>query len=384
MLQGLPADIVAEALESESFPEPSEQLLTFTSIEPELQPIIEEGEVIIEDNIQPATLQVLPLGPSLNETRTDFTLTASAADIETFYTEAVVQQTIEEIEISKAQNIAPSQLRYSDASWFHAATDYVARGYSIVLIGAGGIGSWVGVILAKMGFKLTIFDADSYSEENIAGQLFKLNKINHNKAAALAILCRQFTQNTAQLSYNENFTSEWNLASPIVISAVDNMESRLVTFLKWLSTYGDNLSGLFIDGRLAAETYQVYTIKGRDYRAQIQYLLEWFPDSQGDAESCSFKQTSYMAAGIGHQICMNVASFFSRWGADNALERPLPYLVEATPYYRVEEMYANKPLSNELQALIKAKENGEYTLLGWLNQLRQYISHIDKSEYYES
>lgn len=57
----------------------------------------------------------------------------------------------------------------------------------IVLVGAGGLGSWVGVGLARLGIKhLTIFDGDSFDRTNLCRQLAFGRDLQQRKAHALA------------------------------------------------------------------------------------------------------------------------------------------------------------------------------------------------------
>lgn len=350
MLQGLPQDIVSEALEIEGLNNPR-SLINDTELNYE----IEEATYIDVTNepqteVGTFTVMAAPIeGPVIENVEE-----GSPLD----YQVSFEQQLQEREQLLNTQIIQTNELRYSDAAWFQAAREYSSANY-IVLIGAGGIGSWVGIILAKMGLSLYIFDGDSYDETNIAGQLFQLSQLNGNKAISLYRTCFQFATGMFLNANAQNFTSETDLPGPIVIAAVDNMEARLTAFTSWLTLYGSNPNALFIDGRLAAEHFQVYTVRGGDYRAQLHYCLDWFPSSQGEEEPCSFKQTSYMAAGIGHQICMNIASFFASISGHESIERPLPYFIETTPYYRVEEMFPNKPLSEKHQLLLTSVQNGE-------------------------
>jgi molybdopterin/thiamine biosynthesis adenylyltransferase len=57
----------------------------------------------------------------------------------------------------------------------------------VVLVGAGGLGSWIGVGLARLGIKhLTIFDGDSYDRTNLSRQLAFGRDLQQQKAHVLA------------------------------------------------------------------------------------------------------------------------------------------------------------------------------------------------------
>ena len=58
-----------------------------------------------------------------------------------------------------------------------------------------------------------------------------------------------------------------------------------------------------IDGRLAVESLQVFCITGDNSEAICKYRDQYlFSDSEADATSCSYKQTTFMASMIGSII----------------------------------------------------------------------------------
>lgn len=73
------------------------------------------------------------------------------------------------------------RLRFSDAPW--------ATGLSntyVDLVGLGGIGSWIALMLSKMGVrKLVCYDMDTVEEHNVAGQLFGPFHIGMKKTDAV-------------------------------------------------------------------------------------------------------------------------------------------------------------------------------------------------------
>ena len=97
-------------------------------------------------------------------------------------------------------------------------------------------------------------------------------------------------------------------ATSIMICGFDNMEARKVFFNSWkkyveLRPDSEQKHCLFIDGRLAAEEFQVFCIRGDDKYNINRYDNEFlFSDSEADETICSYKQTSFMANMIGSII----------------------------------------------------------------------------------
>ena len=62
-----------------------------------------------------------------------------------------------------------------------------AANYSVVLIGAGGIGALTGITLAKMGIgSLSIYDDDQVDPINLATQFYRLSDVGKDKVLALS------------------------------------------------------------------------------------------------------------------------------------------------------------------------------------------------------
>ena len=141
------------------------------------------------------------------------------------------------------------------------------------------------------------------------------------------------------LSFNERFT-EASEATDIMICGFDNMEARHIFFDKWLDhvnslSNDDKGKCLFIDGRLAAENFQVLCMKGDDVFNIRKYRNSFlFSDSEADETICSYKQTSFMANMIA-SIMVNLFVNFCANECDPLVPRDLPFYTE----YTAETMY---------------------------------------------
>lgn len=206
-------------------------------------------------------------------------------------------------ENSSSITMDESTTRFSSALWFKAIQNKV-----IVLAGIGGIGSYVALLLARMKPKaLFLYDDDEVETVNMAGQLYSINDVGKKKVDALADICSSFALYNSVFAIPEKFTLE-SEASDIMICGFDNMKARNLYYHKWLNHINEldderKKHCLFLDGRLAAEEFQVFCITGDDTYSQELYRTKYlFDDDQADATVCSYKQTSYMANMIGSMI----------------------------------------------------------------------------------
>ena len=116
-------------------------------------------------------------------------------------------------------------------------------------------------------------------------------------------------------------------------SAVLPSAKSLLYSLKAARSLAENC--LFIDGRLAAETFQVFCIVGNDTASIDRYTKEWlFTDAEADATQCSYKQTTFMANMIG-SIMVNLFVNFCANQTNVLIPRDVPFMTE----YTAETMY---------------------------------------------
>jgi hypothetical protein len=184
--------------------------------------------------------------------------------------------------------------RFKDAPWLEFLKDK-----HILLVGAGGIGSWTALCLARIGCKISIFDMDTIETHNLGGQLFPFNSIGSYKVAELTKTCTNFCGlDTSIYQYSEMYV-ETSPTNSIVIAAVDNMKGRKLIFDKWLNIYGNDSNAILIDGRLLAEDYQVYAVTPNLAGAYEKTL---FLDSEVPTEMCTLKSTTHCSLGIASDI----------------------------------------------------------------------------------
>ena len=223
--------------------------------------------------------------------------------------------------------------RFSSAIWYENIQKKV-----ITLAGVGGIGSYVGFLLARMKpASMFIYDNDTVEAVNMSGQLYGQSDLGRPKVSALAEMIRNYAGYSSVFAISERFTDE-SEASDIMICGFDNMAARRLFFNKWVNHVQskpeeERKNCLFIDGRLAAEEFQVLCIKGDDEYNINRYNNEFlFSDAEADETICSYKQTTFCA----NMIASYIVNLFVNFCANQAgAYRDLPFLTT----YNAETMY---------------------------------------------
>lgn len=195
--------------------------------------------------------------------------------------------------------------RFKDAPWFQ-----VGVRPTVLIGGAGGIGSWLTLSLNRAGFETYVFDYDMLEQINMAGQAFPHNQIGKSKVEALAQVVRDFCQEEI-IPFKERLTDK-SMTNDIVFSAFDNMKARRDMFNSWIATHRGNPLAIFIDGRLTAEQITVFCVRGNDEDAIFEYATDHlFSDFTVEEAPCTLKQTTHNAMGIAWKM----TEYFVNWYA---------------------------------------------------------------------
>lgn len=131
--------------------------------------------------------------------------------------------------------------------------------YAVLVLGAGGTGSWLCAFLDKQGLynDVVIFDGDIIEEKNVLRQNFKLNDVGRLKSQVVA--------NANSMSYVQGFISSTDILHevmeefpedvvPMLVGCLDNNASRKLAH-DFMSEV-DNC--VWIDGGNAERHGQVY------------------------------------------------------------------------------------------------------------------------------
>lgn len=222
-----------------------------------------------------------------------------------------------------------STSRFSSAIWYDKV-----RQQSIIFGGLGGIGGYCCFLLSRMHpASMFIYDDDIVEAANLSGQMFTNNDIGLLKVTAVANCMSSYSNYRDVFAMNGRFDATCQ-AGNIMMCGFDNMQARKDFFCKWrehvhsLDDEADRAKCLFVDGRLAAESFQVFCIKGNDYMAMQKYNDEWlFDDSEAEETVCSYKQTSFCANMIA-SVMVNCFVNFIANQCNPLIPRDVPFFTE--------------------------------------------------------
>lgn len=229
--------------------------------------------------------------------------------------------------------------RFSGAIWYEEI-----QKQTVTLAGVGGIGSYVGFLLGRLKpRRLIIYDPDRVETVNMSGQLYSHTDVGTYKSVALANMVRNYANYNNIVALNDRFEAD-SEATDIMICGFDNMAARKLFFDKWAAHVAskpaeERANCLYIDGRLAAEEFQVLSIQGDDERAMAEYEDKWlFSDAEAEETICSYKQTTFMANMIA-SVMVNVFVNFVANFCSPIIDRDVPFFISydaSTMFTKVE------------------------------------------------
>jgi hypothetical protein len=139
---------------------------------------------------------------------------------------------------------------------------------TIGVIGAGSVGSFIVLTLAKMGFvNITVWDDDTVEEHNLPNQFYPLDTIGLAKVMALRKIIKDIT-GVEIIANNCRFNSETASKVDILISAVDSIEARREIW-KIIKDYR-----LYIDTRMGRELIRIFTVRGQEDYSRYERTME--------------------------------------------------------------------------------------------------------------
>ena len=248
--------------------------------------------------------------------------------------------------VAESQNWIPHQFdRTKGARWFDET-----YGEDVIVMGQGGIGSWLSLLLSRIGCTLHTFDMDRYEVHNMTGQLVRAKDVGKLKTIAVAEIVREFN-NSADIYTNGQFEAD-SFVHSIMFAAFDTMASRKLAFNSWKDHLRNSMDSMereiansffFQDGRLLAEQFMIFNIPGNRPDLIAKYEKEHlFDDSEVADVDCTFKQTSHCAA----MIASHMVGFFTNWVVNRMTNDPtatrLPFYFEyVIPFNMTMENYAN-------------------------------------------
>lgn len=195
-------------------------------------------------------------------------------------------------------------------NYTHRSDDIIPEKYrdkSITVVGAGAIGSFTVLALAKMGFsKIYVVDDDKVEPENIGCQLYGKSDVGKRKAEALYHRCLdsgvEISLSTVRLTRNTAC-----VPGDYVVSAVDNMKTRELIWDLF------KLKSIIVDPRMGAEFLHIYV-------GDNNYPNTLYSDDEAEPEPCTAKATSYTALIAGGLVAKTIKSL--------VMDKPTPKTIK--------------------------------------------------------
>lgn len=207
----------------------------------------------------------------------------------------------------KKDEIKAQYGRVKGAPWFP-----LLHKKDIMVLGQGGIGSWLSLFLSRMGVNLHLYDMDRYEEHNMTGQIVKASDLGKLKTEAMRDIIKELSPDCEVEIYGKY--EDTSPSNDIVLCGFDNMAARRTAFENWRDMLGvgpgQRKGCFFQDGRLLAEQLQIFNIPGDRGDLIEKYEKEYlFDDSEAIEADCTFKQTSHCAG----MIAAHMVGFLTNW-----------------------------------------------------------------------
>lgn len=152
------------------------------------------------------------------------------------------------------------------------------------VIGAGATGSWVALLLAKLGVKnLHIWDFDKIEEHNLPNQAFNFGQIGEYKAEAITSNILSMVEETNIKYHNERVDKNTRL-SGYVFMLTDTMSSRKELYEN-VFKFNPAIK-LFIETRMALDGGIIYSVNPMNIEELDKYQGTLFDDDNSETSAC--------------------------------------------------------------------------------------------------
>ncbi len=224
--------------------------------------------------------------------------------------------------------------RFESAEWYD-----LAKEQDVLIIGLGGIGSWLALFLSRIGCNIYGFDMDTVEDHNIGGQFFSLADIGQEKTTS--------TLDKVKLFSNGTFSSEGkydkdSLDHHIVFCCADDMNIRKLAFEKWLEFSKDcssDVAPIFFDGRMQMEYSEVYCSLS-DSSMIEKYRESLFNNEDTPDLPCNAKATTHVGAKTASIMTEIFINHIVNCKEKDSI-RTIPYLVINDPRMLILDVYEN-------------------------------------------
>lgn len=165
--------------------------------------------------------------------------------------------------------------------------------FPIWIIGAGGIGSWSTLALAKMGCQdITVFDFDVIEEKNTPGQFYSLQEENKKKVAILQKKIKEETGILIKVVDDRFYNAVPEEMAKVIVCGVDSLEERRKIWDKLVENIPLNFD-LFIDARMAGDDIRILMTSPLNRHSLNSYHRSLNPNKKPYEAPCTARSVVY-------------------------------------------------------------------------------------------
>lgn len=160
--------------------------------------------------------------------------------------------------------------------------------FPITIIGAGATGSWLALILTKLGLEdVTVYDFDRVEEHNLPNQFYKESDIGLLKVQALRENIEEQTGASIRIQ-NKEVKDEIKLRGFVYV-LTDTMHSRKDIFEKLLENNKEVLR--VVETRMGLTHGRVYYIDPNNKQQVKKYKQNFYTDEEATVSFCGISQS---------------------------------------------------------------------------------------------
>ena len=180
-----------------------------------------------------------------------------------------------------------------------------AQAARVLILGCGGIGSYTGSLLARMGVgSFLLIDNDNVEDANVGTQDFTALDIGRPKVDALRDRITSLNRGAKVVTHAARIETAKALGAlvkagdqvTVAVAAVDNIEARR-TLWAW---FKKSFQSTFIDPRMGAEAFEMHVLTpGCMYQQEYEPFLK---DENYAEEPCGATAIAYTGAFAGSMV----------------------------------------------------------------------------------